>query len=491
MVSHRDDNHPLVVFVLASIVLTALGERISTDEDKVITVVSNTDRTVHNMHTGVLKSVVDNDFSRIETSSSSSSRKLVRTVAGQGEDLDGFVADVERRRAQLRSKEIATTSKVPIKWAVKLTKDVASGAGGFGSVSLAKLKCDHNFEVAIKVSQTHSSGDKEVAKDEITYMKNLTSPYIVGFWDAEVQEGETDILMEPLRGGDLFDHVASLGRRHSVTLNQLNLMIDMAEGVSYMHSKNVCHRDLKPENVMQTTKDDEARAKLIDLGFACQCGSCKGTKGTTLYLPPEYQMHMPPNIGSKAADVWALGIVFYAMSFGEDGFNSLFSGLFYEQEMRREQMFNRMRRWTLKEDKFFKQVSETMNGFQKRLLEGMLEPDPSNRISASEAAKMLRQWGADVFGAEKIHGADDPPMPFFPPPPCWVDNFLDPKTASYTCKSATGILKEKKGPCMITGTDEGKLTWDFPTDHLDFEQKACSAGQHCTHKTIWGCSCRT
>ena len=36
-------------------------------------------------------------------------------------------------------------------------------------------------------------------------------PRFVGFWDAEVQEGETDVLMEALGGGDLFAQLASLG----------------------------------------------------------------------------------------------------------------------------------------------------------------------------------------------------------------------------------------------------------------------------------------
>ncbi|EXJ66465.1 HAL protein kinase [Cladophialophora psammophila CBS 110553] len=96
------------------------------------------------------------------------------------------------------------------------------------------------------------------------------------------------------------------------------------EAVEHMHSRSISHGDLKLENVLLTA---DGRPKLIDFGAATfsQCptetpGSANsvnvvpGDYGTTAYMPPDIFTQL--EFDKEKADVWALGILFYAMIIG-------------------------------------------------------------------------------------------------------------------------------------------------------------------------------
>ena len=88
----------------------------------------------------------------------------------------------------------------------------------------------------------------------------------------------------------------------------------VAEGIDYMHSKNVTHRDIKLENLL--LEDKTKNIKIIDFGFAI---SCKDRKLTSFCGTPSY---MAPEIISKKdylgppVDIWTLGILLYVLMCG-------------------------------------------------------------------------------------------------------------------------------------------------------------------------------
>jgi serine/threonine protein kinase len=98
-------------------------------------------------------------------------------------------------------------------------------------------------------------------------------------------------------------------------------LIDMAQGVRYIHSKNLVHRDIKPGNVLIDVKD-EVLLKISD--FGCSKRSYDGEfslssqiSGNPNYLAPEILRLTDSDKRSSdikmtnASDVFALGCTFY------------------------------------------------------------------------------------------------------------------------------------------------------------------------------------
>jgi serine/threonine protein kinase len=85
--------------------------------------------------------------------------------------------------------------------------------------------------------------------------------------------------------------------------------------LEYLHDKNVTHRDIKLENIIIDKRD---HIKLIDFGFCCHSASDQKLRvfcGTPSYMCPEIVQRRdylgPPT------DIWATGILFYAMLCGK------------------------------------------------------------------------------------------------------------------------------------------------------------------------------
>ncbi|PRP88912.1 hypothetical protein PROFUN_00380 [Planoprotostelium fungivorum] len=77
------------------------------------------------------------------------------------------------------------------------------------------------------------------------------------------EEGEVIILSEGAKGGDLATYVANaVEDKHSVRY-KLEVMSDIAEGIKYIHSKDVAHGNIRPTNIFLVNR----RAKLAFPGL--------------------------------------------------------------------------------------------------------------------------------------------------------------------------------------------------------------------------------
>lgn len=56
------------------------------------------------------------------------------------------------------------------------------------------------------------------------------------------------IVMELMKGGDLFDSIVTKGRYSEMEAKEVLLPVFSA--VQYLHSMDIVHRDLKPENIL-------------------------------------------------------------------------------------------------------------------------------------------------------------------------------------------------------------------------------------------------
>jgi eukaryotic-like serine/threonine-protein kinase len=98
----------------------------------------------------------------------------------------------------------------------------------------------------------------------------------------------------------------------------VELTINIAKALDYIHTHGVVHRDLKPENIMVNDRDE---IKLIDFGIAGNEGSRRLTfaklsqlMGTPDYISPE---QVKGKRGDGRSDIYALGVMLYEMLTGK------------------------------------------------------------------------------------------------------------------------------------------------------------------------------
>ena len=116
---------------------------------------------------------------------------------------------------------------------------------------------------ALKADRADNAQCRASLRSEYDVMASLDNKFIRKAIDFVRIEGFGDcIVFEYIDGKSLAEHV----RVGTLTEKQVkNVLVDVCDGLSYLHRNNVVHCNLKPENVIVTAAD--CRAKLIDLGI--------------------------------------------------------------------------------------------------------------------------------------------------------------------------------------------------------------------------------
>ena len=102
---------------------------------------------------------------------------------------------------------------------------------------------------------------------EINIMYMCYHPNIIRLYEDYQTENEIYLVMELIKGGDLFDFITKHRRFDERT--SAVMISDISEALLYLHAKNIVHRDLKPENLLvMQRKDGRITLKLTDFGLA-------------------------------------------------------------------------------------------------------------------------------------------------------------------------------------------------------------------------------
>jgi len=145
----------------------------------------------------------------------------------------------------------------------------------------------------------------------------LTHPNIVTIYDAGEEHDLAYIAMEFLEGSDL-EAVLKEGALPPLK-DVLTITAQVADALSYAHSRGIVHRDIKPANIMRLSSD--GKIKVTDFGIARITSSSKTKTGMVLGTPS----YMSPEqvAGKKVdgrSDIFSLGVVLFELLTGEKPF---------------------------------------------------------------------------------------------------------------------------------------------------------------------------
>jgi tetratricopeptide (TPR) repeat protein len=105
------------------------------------------------------------------------------------------------------------------------------------------------------------------------------------------------------------------------TGGKVRLLLEVLQGLAYIHRRGIVHQDLKPPNVLV---DATGRVKILDFGLALQQAretdaDVKDSSGGTLaYMAPERFMEEKATV---ASDLYAVGVMGYELLAGRFPFN--------------------------------------------------------------------------------------------------------------------------------------------------------------------------
>ncbi len=195
------------------------------------------------------------------------------------------------------------------------------GSGGMATVYLAEdLK--HHRAVAIKVlhADLGAALGPERFLREIEISAQLHHPHILPLYDSGEAGGILFYVMPFVEGESLRDRLV---REKQLPLDDaLRITREVADALSYAHSRGVVHRDIKPENVLfeagHAVVADFGIARAIDAASGPQLTSTGLAVGTPAYMSPE-QAAGSRNLDGRS-DLYALACVLYEMLAGQPPF---------------------------------------------------------------------------------------------------------------------------------------------------------------------------
>ncbi|CAN0115547.1 unnamed protein product [Ectocarpus sp. 6 AP-2014] len=320
----------------------------------------------------------------------------------------------------------------------RLLDDCRLGEGAYASVFLAEhLK--RGEDVAVKAVQKRllfSDAEKKSVGAEIDNQLRIVHKHIVRLYEVYETPDKVFIVLENCPCGDLEKMLYLRGRLTEIEAKRV--IMQLLEGVSYLHSKGIVHCDIKPQNLLFAPDPDnpdaptlkaagssqssgaesekstgpEKRgkqqvsspagrlAKLCDFGISCKVPDVRfykqtgdinkipwsGLFGTGGYIAPEIMSQQP---FGKPADLWSVGVMLYQMISGRLPFIPA-------------------RKCVTKPVSFPAAVWADVNVGVKSLIEGLLEKEPSQRLTAAQA--LQHPW------VQTIHHLR-PSFPHFVPKP--------------------------------------------------------------------------
>lgn len=186
-------------------------------------------------------------------------------------------------------------------------EDLLIGHGGYGYVYINEA---FGMKVAIKIPRK-VKGDLEKANKRIykelnisKYLQHQNCSRALGL--VEHKKGQYGLVQEYYENKSLNEYMKKVGLSE---YKKLEILIEIAKGLEFIHSKGICHFDIKPHNVFL---DSNLVAKIADFGLSEYIEKDKKMKTgfTLIYCSPEQIKGDSP---SRYSDIWSFGMTMYCV----------------------------------------------------------------------------------------------------------------------------------------------------------------------------------
>ncbi|XVF54143.1 hypothetical protein PTKIN_Ptkin05aG0157000 [Pterospermum kingtungense] len=228
-------------------------------------------------------------------------------------DDDGDGDDGKLRLGSSSNNKPATVVKERLEWEIdpsQLIIKTVIARGTFGTVHRGIYD---GQDVAVKLLDWGEEGHRTEAEiaalraafsQEVTVWHKLDHPNVTKFIGAtmgssglqiQTENGQIGmpssvccVVVEYLPGGALKSYLIKNRRRKLAFKVVVQLALDLARGLSYLHSQKIVHRDVKTENMLL---DKTRTVKIADFGVArveaSNPNDMTGETGTLGYMAPE------------------------------------------------------------------------------------------------------------------------------------------------------------------------------------------------------------
>lgn len=152
----------------------------------------------------------------------------------------------------------------------------------------------------------------------------VNHPHVVTIYDMGNHEGQTYLVSQHMRGGDLRDVLKTARTKGRLVLlaSALRYAAETCDALAYAHEREIIHRDVQPGNIWLDELDGSAHLGDFDLALApgappelCDPAVIVTTRG---YMPPEQARGEPLD---ARADLYSLGATLYELVVGRPPFD--------------------------------------------------------------------------------------------------------------------------------------------------------------------------
>ena len=237
------------------------------------------------------------------------------------------------------------------------------GCGSFSSIYLAQHS-NLQYPVAIKIYQDKSVEDSVSNLFDIA--KSIMHPFICQDFDLiKTPKDENCLIMEYVKGITLLEYSKNNG---PIPENDIQTIFgQLVITLDFLHKHQIVHSNLNCENIMI---DENKNIRLINfIASPANTNLHSALRGSPGYVAPET---ITNKITGISVDIWSLGVVLYAMTYGKLPFNNQNYSLLFH---------------TITTFDPFYPPDERISKNLVDLIKMMLIKNPENRITINEIKK--------------------------------------------------------------------------------------------------------